>query len=172
MSHDHHDHGHHGQAHDEHGHGGPGHGHDHGHGRHHHAPASFGRAFADGIALNTAYVAAEVAWGLMANSLALVADAGHNFGDVLSQAAIDFYGWPIDVLRTMRIGDINTLTDAEVRQTGGHSPQNGPSPSPQFMPDRFSRPGQAAPGPCLTPSPTCRRPAPAPRPGWRPGARH
>jgi cobalt-zinc-cadmium efflux system protein len=63
-----------------------GHAHSHGHGGHghHHAPASFGRAFAIGIALNTAYVAAEAAWGLMANSLALIADAGHNFGDVLS----------------------------------------------------------------------------------------
>ncbi len=69
-----HDHGHdHAHAH---GHGGPGH--------HHHAPASFGRAFAIGICLNTAYVIAEIVWGLTANSLALVADAGHNFGDVLS----------------------------------------------------------------------------------------
>jgi cobalt-zinc-cadmium efflux system protein len=77
MSHDHDDHHHHGVEH-------AGHDHSHGHGHHHHAPASFGRAFAVGIALNTAYVVAEVAWGLMANSLALIADAGHNFGDVLS----------------------------------------------------------------------------------------
>ncbi len=52
----------------------------------HHAPASFGRAFAIGIALNIAYVAAEAVYGLLANSLALLADAGHNFGDVLSLA--------------------------------------------------------------------------------------
>ena len=71
-----HDHGHeHAHTHG-HGHGGLGH--------HHHAPASFGRAFAIGIGLNTAYVIAEIVWGLTANSLALVADAGHNFSDVLS----------------------------------------------------------------------------------------
>ncbi len=39
-----------------------------------------------GIALNTAYVAAEAVYGVVANSLALVADAGHNFGDVLGLA--------------------------------------------------------------------------------------
>jgi cobalt-zinc-cadmium efflux system protein len=87
MSHDHHEHAPHGHAHDKHTDGVHGHshgaGHGHGHG-HHHGPASFGRAFAIGIALNTAYVMAEVVWGLMANSLALIADAGHNFGDVLS----------------------------------------------------------------------------------------
>ena len=55
---------------------------------HHHAhlhePApDFGRAFRIGVLLNTGFVAAEVLWGLKANSLALLADAGHNFGDVL-----------------------------------------------------------------------------------------
>ena len=63
------------------------HSHDHhahsSHG-HSHAPAKFGRAFAIGIVLNTAYLAAEAIWGVMANSLALLSDAGHNFGDVLS----------------------------------------------------------------------------------------
>ena len=60
------------------------HTHDHGGHAHAHAPASFGRAFAIGIALNLAYVAAEAVYGVLANSLALLADAGHNFGDVLS----------------------------------------------------------------------------------------
>jgi cobalt-zinc-cadmium efflux system protein len=59
--------------------------HDHSH-CHHHAPADFGRAFFIGIVLNTAFVVAEVFWGLKANSLALLADAGHNAGDVLSLA--------------------------------------------------------------------------------------
>ncbi len=59
------------------------HGHVHGHG-HSHAPASFGLAFAAGIALNLSYVVAEATWGIASNSLALLADAGHNFGDVLS----------------------------------------------------------------------------------------
>ena len=54
-------------------------GHDHGHG---HAPASFNRAFAIGIALNMAFVAIEAWYGWQINSLALLADAGHNLSDV------------------------------------------------------------------------------------------
>ncbi|MBV9563814.1 MAG: cation transporter, partial [Bradyrhizobium sp.] len=70
--------------HDHHGH----HHHDHGHvhdhrGGHVHAPASFGRAFAIGISLNTALVLAQAFYGYLANSTALLADAGHNLGDVL-----------------------------------------------------------------------------------------
>jgi cobalt-zinc-cadmium efflux system protein len=69
------------------GHGGPGHHHAHGHGHaghhHAHAPADFGFAFAVATVLNVALVAAQVVFGLMANSIALLADAGHNFGDVL-----------------------------------------------------------------------------------------
>jgi cobalt-zinc-cadmium efflux system protein len=42
-----------------------------------------GRAFAIGVALNLGFVVAEVAFGLWADSLALLADAGHNFSDVL-----------------------------------------------------------------------------------------
>lgn len=62
------------------------HDHDHQHERGHghvHAPASFGFAFAAGIALNSAFVVAEVVFGLLGNSVALLADAGHNLGDVL-----------------------------------------------------------------------------------------
>ena len=53
-----------------------------GHG-HHHAPEDFSRAFAVGIALNVAIVAVELIYGLLGNSMALVADAGHNLSDVL-----------------------------------------------------------------------------------------
>jgi cobalt-zinc-cadmium efflux system protein len=71
---DDHDHDH------EHGHD---HGHSHGHGiGHSHAPASFGKAFAVGVTLNSAFVILEVVYGLFAHSLALVADAGHNLSDV------------------------------------------------------------------------------------------
>ena len=56
------------------------HGHDHGH---HHGPPNYTRAFALGIALNLAFVVAEAVFGIRANSLALVADAGHNLSDVL-----------------------------------------------------------------------------------------
>jgi cobalt-zinc-cadmium efflux system protein len=55
----------------------------HGHAHHHHEPADYGRAFAIGIALNLVYVVAEAGYGLAAGSLALLADAGHNLGDVL-----------------------------------------------------------------------------------------
>ncbi len=56
-------------------------------GGHHHAPASFGRAFAIGIVLNVAYLAGEVVFGVLAHSLSLLADAGHNLGDVLGLAS-------------------------------------------------------------------------------------
>jgi cobalt-zinc-cadmium efflux system protein len=56
---------------------------DHHHHDHAHTPSDYGRAFAIGIALNLAYVAAEAAFGVLAGSLALLADAGHNLGDVL-----------------------------------------------------------------------------------------
>lgn len=60
------------------------HSHDHGHGHgHSHAPGDFGRAFAIGIALNTAFVAVEAVFGYISGSMALVADAGHNLSDVL-----------------------------------------------------------------------------------------
>jgi cobalt-zinc-cadmium efflux system protein len=70
----------HGHGHDHgHGHGhGPGHGHGHVHG-----PANHDRAFAIGIAANLAFVAVEAFYGWRADSLALLADAGHNLSDVL-----------------------------------------------------------------------------------------
>jgi cobalt-zinc-cadmium efflux system protein len=58
-------------------------GHAHGPGGHVHAPANFGTAFAIGIGLNTAFVVAEAIFGYVSNSMALIADAGHNFSDVL-----------------------------------------------------------------------------------------
>ncbi|MCW8195842.1 cation transporter [Proteobacteria bacterium 005FR1] len=50
---------------------------------HHHAN-DYNRAFAIGVALNVAFVAVEVAYGLLADSLALLADAGHNLSDVFA----------------------------------------------------------------------------------------
>src|SRR3569623_135427 len=61
------------------------HDHDHHHG-HHHAPADFGRAFLIGIALNTAFIGIEGLYGYLANSTALLADAGHNLSAVLGLA--------------------------------------------------------------------------------------
>jgi cobalt-zinc-cadmium efflux system protein len=75
-THDHHDHGH--DHHHDHGHG---HAHAHGGHRHHAEPGDsrFGLA----IGLNVAIVALEAVAGFLANSTALVADAGHNLSDVL-----------------------------------------------------------------------------------------
>ena len=82
MSQDHDNHGHeHDHYHDhayDHGH----HGHSHG-AKHVHAPASFGKAFTVGVALNAGFVIIEVVYGVLGNSVALLADAGHNLGDML-----------------------------------------------------------------------------------------
>lgn len=59
------------QAHDDHQHG------------HHHGPADYGRAFAIGVTLNVALVVAQATYGVLANSVALLADAAHNLSDVL-----------------------------------------------------------------------------------------
>jgi cobalt-zinc-cadmium efflux system protein len=72
AQHSQHDH-----AHDDHA------GHAHGPGGHVHAPASFGAAFAIGITLNSGFVIVEGIFGYASNSMALVADAGHNLSDVL-----------------------------------------------------------------------------------------
>lgn len=70
MAHDH--------SHPEHHHGE----HD-GHHGHSHAPKDFGRAFFFGVLLNAGFVVTEVVYGILGHSLALLADAGHNLGDVL-----------------------------------------------------------------------------------------
>jgi len=80
--HDHRDHGHDGHDHKAHDHGHAHHGHSHGLG-HSHAPTNFGRAFALTTGLNLALVVVQVVYGLIADSMALLADAGHNFGDAI-----------------------------------------------------------------------------------------
>jgi len=59
------------------------HAHSHAHHHHDHTPDHFGWAFGIAIALNMALVIGQVWYGFAANSLALLADAGHNLGDVL-----------------------------------------------------------------------------------------
>lgn len=71
MSHQHshsHSHAHHSHSHDGHG---------------HHGPANYNRAFIIGLLLNGGFVLAELVFGLLANSVALIADAGHNLSDIL-----------------------------------------------------------------------------------------
>ena len=63
------------------------HDHDHHHGGHHHhhhpAPGDHSGAFLVAILLNIGFVAVEFAYGVIAHSTALMADAGHNLSDVL-----------------------------------------------------------------------------------------
>ncbi len=53
------------------------------HHHHHHAAPDYNRAFAVGVALNVIFVVIEVFYGVMADSLALITDAGHNLSDVM-----------------------------------------------------------------------------------------
>ncbi|PTS86823.1 cation transporter [Sphingomonas sp. HMWF008] len=81
-----------GHSHSDHGHDhspghSHGHGHAHGHGHSHAPPAGHDRAFAIGIGLNVAFIGVEVVFGLIAGSVALLADAGHNLSDVLGLCA-------------------------------------------------------------------------------------
>jgi cobalt-zinc-cadmium efflux system protein len=50
---------------------------------HHHSPATYDRAFALGVVLNIIFVVTEAVFGVVAGSTALLADAAHNFSDVL-----------------------------------------------------------------------------------------
>jgi len=59
-----------------------GHGHGHAHGHPHAHGHAHGRPFAPAVALNLAVVAAEATAGVLADSLALIADAAHNLADV------------------------------------------------------------------------------------------
>ncbi len=72
------------------------HEHAHSHAGHSHAPASFGRAFAIGTALNLTFVLVEAFYGMRANSVSLLADAGHNLSDVAGL----LIAWGASVLAT------------------------------------------------------------------------
>src|SRR3954471_6336012 len=64
-------------SHDHGGHGHSAHGHAHAH-----AHGDFGTAFLVGTTLNLGFVVVEAIYGVTANSMALLADAGHNLSDV------------------------------------------------------------------------------------------
>ena len=57
----------------------------HSHHNHSHQPpgGASGRMFVAAMAFNLAFVAVEIGFGLYADSLSLLADAGHNFSDVI-----------------------------------------------------------------------------------------
>ncbi len=82
-THDHpHEHDHH--NHEGHDHKHHGHTHDHGPGHHHHPIATTHRAFAIAIILNGGLTLLQIIYAFLAHSNSLLADAGHNFGDVLA----------------------------------------------------------------------------------------
>lgn len=59
--------------------------HDHSHGGHghtHHLPKSFNAAFAISVTLNLLFTIFQAVYAFKANSMSLLADAAHNFGDV------------------------------------------------------------------------------------------
>ena len=58
----------------------------------------YARSFAIGIGLNVVFVAVEVIYGFIANSSALLADAGHNAGDVLGLV----FAWAAAWMATMK----------------------------------------------------------------------
>ncbi|MGH7269683.1 MAG: cation diffusion facilitator family transporter, partial [Polyangiaceae bacterium] len=68
------------------------HSHDHAHGKSH------VHAFSVGIGLNLAFVVVEVVFGVLSRSVALLADAGHNFGDVLGLGL----AWGATALATLK----------------------------------------------------------------------
>lgn len=74
------------------------------HGGHNHGPMRYDRAFAIGVSLNVGFAAAELGFGFVSQSLALVADAGHNFSDVAGLLIAWFAAWiarrPATELRT------------------------------------------------------------------------
>ncbi len=72
--------------------------HTHEHMHQHGEATTHRKAFAIGIGLNVAFVVIEVIYGFVANSSALLADAGHNTSDVLSLA----FAWTATWLATLK----------------------------------------------------------------------
>ncbi len=62
----------------------------------HHQPPAYNTAFVIGVTLNAGFVLLEVGFGVASKSLSLLADAGHNVGDVLGL----LMGWGAAFLAT------------------------------------------------------------------------
>lgn len=76
---------------------------DHGHDHSHHFD-THNRAFLIAIVLNVGFVAIEAVYGVLAGSLALLADAGHNLSDVLGLVM----AWVASWLATQKPTNTNT----------------------------------------------------------------
>jgi len=68
---------------------------------HHHGPDTYHRAFAWAVGLNLAFVIIEAVYAILANSMSLLADAGHNLGDVLGLV----FAWIASWLMTRQAGE-------------------------------------------------------------------
>lgn len=71
---------------------------------HHHHPGHMNRAFGIGVLLNLLYVVVEATYGLLADSLALLTDAGHNLSDVLGL----LLAWGASWMATRKSSDQHT----------------------------------------------------------------
>lgn len=67
------------------------------HGHAHHIPHSFNRAFAISVTLNLAFTIFQIVYAFLANSMSLLADAVHNFGDVFGLVL----AWGANLLLTL-----------------------------------------------------------------------
>ena len=65
---------------------------------HHHSVPSKNKAFLIGAIINVVYVAIEATFGFLSNSLSLLADAGHNFSDVL----VLLLAWGANILASVK----------------------------------------------------------------------
>lgn len=79
-------------------------GHSHSHSHHHHHKPTHNRAFAIGVLLNLAFVLVEITYGILADSLALLADAWHNLSDVFAL----LLAWGASYLATRKPSDKRT----------------------------------------------------------------
>lgn len=72
------------------------HSHDHGHHHHHHflEKENYNKAFALAVILNLAFTILETGYAVLAHSMSLLADAGHNLADVFGL----LMGWGASVL--------------------------------------------------------------------------
>lgn len=81
------------------------HDHDHAHGHHHHhhdVPSNITKAFAFAVIINLLFVIVEAIYALHANSSSLLADAGHNLGDVMGLGFAWFSSWLLTKPATTR----------------------------------------------------------------------
>ncbi len=74
------------------------------HHHHHHNASASNKAFLIGAVINIIYVIVEATFGFLSDSLSLLADAGHNFSDVL----ILLMAWGANILASVKPTDRHT----------------------------------------------------------------